>query len=83
MERLDVILENEGVRISHAYVAHVQYEKEQTGPRKWVRVIRNDGTDLIFPIQTWNDVKVDEISSEYFAISIKVDWNGSVLRVGS
>jgi hypothetical protein len=82
MERLDVVLENEGVRISHAYVAHVQYEKEPHGPRKWVRVMRNDGTDLIFPIRTWDDVQVSEISTEYFAISIKVDWNGSVLQVG-
>jgi hypothetical protein len=82
MERLEVKLINEGVHIPSTYVAHVQYEKEPHGARKWVRVMRNDGTDLIFPIRTWDDVQVSEISTEYFAISIKVDWNGSVLQVG-
>jgi hypothetical protein len=83
MERLDVVLENEGVRISHAYVAHVQYEKEPHGPRKWVRVMRNDGTDLIFPIRTWDDVAVDDLGNDHFVIKITVDWNGSVLQVGA
>lgn len=82
-DKYDVILENEGVRISHAYVVYVQYEKATDSSRKWLRVSRCDGTDLILPVQAWDDITVNEISAGYFAVSVKVDWTGSVMHVGS
>ncbi len=78
MDRYDVILDNEGVRIPSTYVVWVRYEKAIDSARKWVRVLRRDGTELILPIQTWDDVSVDEISPQYFAISVKIDWNGII-----
>lgn len=81
MERIDVVLTNEGVRIPSYFVAHVQYEKETSGPRKWVRVVRHDGAELIFPISVWEDVTVDDLGDQYFVVNIKVDWNGTRLAI--
>lgn len=78
VERYEIVLQAEAVRIPSEYIVWVQYEKSVTGDRKWVRVNRRDGFDLVFPVRTWDDVSVDDRGSGLFIVTIKVDWIGGV-----
>lgn len=78
VERYEIVLQVEAVRIPSEYVVDVQYQSSIDKSKQWVLVHRRDGLELKFPIRTWDDVTVEDRGNGLYVVTIKVDWIGSV-----